>query len=83
MSYCVEDRDGNWHLRRSKGDSWFVPIRCGGRDMGIILPGNAVEREPTCPECIEASAPVQPNARATSGESGPVGPHKPEDVTGV
>jgi hypothetical protein len=63
MSECIMERrrtQGDqvvvevWHRTIARGDADWRPIACGG---GIVLPGNGVERDPTCPQCLTLEAP--------------------------
>lgn len=49
-----DDQPEVWHLALKEGyvEGDWRPIACGG---GIVLPGPAMKREPTCAACVEAA----------------------------
>lgn len=62
---CIEERRRTqggpivvhvWHLVAGPADkeATWRPIVCG---QGIVFPGPAHDREPTCPDCISAAPP--------------------------
>lgn len=48
--------DEVWHvdLAPERFEADWTPIACGHAvGLGICLPGHPVDRQPTCPECIQ------------------------------